>query len=88
MTSGIENNISRRSGSKVERDGSPGERKRREPTRSVGVSLTQGEWARIEELASELRVKRGALLAYAVRLFIKLYDTGELTETSKVLKKL
>ena len=64
------------------------ERKKREPTRSVGVSLTRSEWARVEEIASEVRMKRGALLAYAVRLFIKLYESGQLTETSMVLKKL
>jgi hypothetical protein len=60
----------------------------REPTKSVGVSLTTSEWARIDAIASNLRMKRGALLAYAVRLFLKLYESGQLTETSEVLKKL
>jgi hypothetical protein len=60
----------------------------REPTKSVGVSLTTSEWARIDTIAANLRMKRGALLAYAVRLFLKLYESGQLTETSEVLKKL
>ena len=63
-------------------------RSHREPTKSVGVSLTQSEWARIEKIASNLRMKRGALLAYAVRLFLKMYESGQLTETAEVLKKL
>ena len=71
-----------------EKGGGRTNKPRREPTKSVGVSLTQGEWERIEKIASNLRMKRGALLAYAIRLFLKLYESGQLTETAEVLKKL
>lgn len=43
----------------------------------AGVALNRDELARLSDIAGQLGVSRHALLQYAIRDFIRRYDSGE-----------
>jgi hypothetical protein len=57
----------------------------------VSVKLTADELARLDAIADELRIKRHALMRYAILYFLSQYDSGAIPfeqETKKTLKGL
>lgn len=59
---------------------------KKEKLNPVGVALTAGELARLDEIAKELDQSRHAVLLYAVRDFIRRYDQGERPKTKTETK--
>ena len=56
--------------------------------RPIGVYLEESEIAELGRIAQETGVKRGALLRYAVRWFMKQYKAGKIKTETKVTKTL
>lgn len=54
--------------------------KDRQKVRTVGMKTS--EFKRIDEIAQELGVKPHALMVFAIRDFIRRYDSGERPKTS------
>jgi hypothetical protein len=52
-------------------------------TSVIGIALRASEWAQLQKIADEVGMKRGALLSYAVRWFIKQYLAGSIETVSK-----
>lgn len=47
-----------------------------EEKKAIGVYLTSQEWAELEAIAAEGGMKRGAMLSFAVRFFLRAYKRG------------
>jgi len=79
----VEANLFKRTGPATPpRPAKQGKAKRGRPkvldtTSPVGVPLEAAELERLNAMAAEVGVSRSALLAYAVRLFIKRWNEGE-----------
>jgi hypothetical protein len=66
----------------------PSPREAKDPVMPVGIGLKTSEWARMGEIAQDLDTTRHALAMWALRDFLRRYESGEIktkSETRKVL---
>lgn len=49
-----------------------------DPVKPRGIGLRESEWARLEAIGAEMGVKAHKLVVWAVRDFLRRYDSGEL----------
>lgn len=57
-----------------------------DPVKPIGIGLRESEWARLDEIAQELGTTRHSLALWALRDFIRRFETGAIqTETKKTL---
>jgi hypothetical protein len=52
--------------------------KQDDPVKPVGIGLKESEWVRFEEIARAMNTTKHALAVWALRDFLRRYDTGEI----------